>query len=580
LSDALLSSGIMLLALAMFVSDRIRPDAVALIVLLLSWVTGLLTLDEALDGFSSSAVLTVAAVLVVGRAMEFTGAGATLTRWMVPNVRFFTIRLAGVLAMGALLSAFMNNIAALVITMPPALAIAREHKLPPGAVLMPLSFVTILGGMTTLIGTPANLILSSVREDALGAPFGMFDMTQVGAAVTAAGLVYLLLIGWRLAPRRQPEGAAETRRSVLVYELGLQMGASLGKTTVASVRARLRKAGAVLLAVLRDGQRARLEGEARLDPSDRVLVMSRDDPWRIAEPAGLIADDPWEHIPHLVTVRVSVIHGSSLIGQSYRAVEARTGGRVRVIAGGPRPAREKLPLAALVIQAGDQLYLQGPPEEVGELVRRARLLEIDRRAPAVKAGRPAALVGAIYGTALVVATLFGVSVAACFIAAALAICLLRLLPADEAYRAIDLPVLVLIAALIPIGRAFDEAGGTAAVADAISWGLEGAPLFVMLAVICSASMLLSIFLNNVATALVMGQVGVNLAASLGISPDAALLAVLVGSSCDFLTPIGHHNNLLVMRPGGYRFRDYPKVGAPLSLITVLITAAVLSRAYG
>lgn len=579
MSDAFLSSAIMLLALGMFVSDRIRPDAVALIVLLLSWVTGLLSIDDALAGFASSAVLTVAAVLVVGRAMEYTGAGATLTRWMVPNVRFFTVRLAGVLAMGCLLSAFMNNIAALVITMPPALAVAREHKLPPGAVLMPLAFVTILGGMTTLIGTPANLILSSVREDALGEPFGMFDMTEVGAAVAVAGLIYLVVIGWRLAPRRTPEGAADTRASVLVYELGLPIGASQGRTTVATVRAALRQAGAVLLAIFRDGRRARLETHSLLDPGDRVLVMSREEPWGVAGRAGLIPDATWDEIPDLVTVLVMVVHGSSLIGEGYRAVEAQTGGKVRVIAGGPRPAREKRPLASLAIHAGDQLFLQGPAEAVGELIRHGRLVEIDRKAPAVRAGRPAALVGAIYGTALVIATLFGVSVAACFIAAALAICLLRLLPADEAYRSIDLPVLVLIAALIPIGRAFDEAGGTAVVADVISWGLSGSPLFLMVAVICTVSMLLSIFLNNVATALVMGQVGVNLAASLGISPDAALLAVLVGSSCDFLTPIGHHNNLLVMRPGGYRFRDYPRVGAPLSVITVLITAYVLSTAY-
>ncbi len=579
MSDAFLSSAILLLALVMFVSDRIRPDAVALIVLLLAWVTGLLSLDAALDGFSSSAVLTVAAVLVIGRAMEFTGAGATLTRWFVPKVRFFTVQLAGVLAMGALLSAFMNNIAALVITMPPALAIAREHKMPPGAVLMPLAFMTILGGMTTLIGTPANLILSSVREDALGEPFGMFDMTEVGAAVAVMGLLYLALIGWRLTPRRALGGDSASRPSVMVYELGLPIGASQGRTTTATVRTRLREAGAVLLAVFRDGRRARLEPHAMLDPTDRLLVMSREDPWRIAAPAGLIPDDPWEEIANLVTVRVSVVHGSSLIGEGYRSIEAQTEGKVRVIAGGPRPAREKSPLASLTIQAGDQLFLQGPAEEIGRLIRRGRLIEIDRRAAIVRAGRPAALVGAIYAAALAVATLFGVSITACFIAAALAICLLRLLPADEAYRSIDLPVLVLIAALIPIGRAFDEAGGTGAVADAIGWALSGAPLFIMLAAICTVSMLLSIFLNNVATALVMGQVGVQLAESLGISPDAALLAVLVGSSCDFLTPIGHHNNLLVMRPGGYRFSDYPKVGAPLSVMTVLITAWVLSRAY-
>lgn len=571
---------IMLLALGLFVSDRIRPDAVALLVLLLAWVTGLLSLDEALRGFASSAVITVAAVLVIGRAMEFTGAAAMLTRWMVPNIRFLTIRLAGLLAMGALLSAFMNNIAALVITMPAAFAIAREHKLPPGAILMPLSFATILGGMTTLIGTPANLILSSVREDTLGAPFGMFDMTRVGGAVAVAGLLYLVLIGWRLAPRRAPEGAADVRKPVLVFELGLPIGAIQGRTTMASVRAALRGSGGVLLAVFRDGDRVRLEGDALLHHDDRLLVMGRNEPWELAGRAGLIPAAAWEDVPDLTTAHVSVIHGSSLIGEGYGAIERRSGGRIRVIAAGPRAAKEKRPLASMTVESGDQLFLQGPGDALGTMIRRSRLLEIDRRCLPVRAGRPAALVGAVYAAALALATLFGLPIAACFLAAALAICLLRLLPADEAYRAIDLPVLVLIAAMIPIGRAFDDAGGTAAIGQAIGAILSGSPLFLIAAMICTVSMLLSIFLNNVATALVMGQVGVTAAAALGVSPDAVLLAVLVGSSCDFLTPIGHHNNLLVMRPGGYRFRDYPRVGAPLALLTVVVTAWVIAGAYG
>lgn len=141
-------------------------------------------------------------------------------------------------------------------------------------------------------------------------------------------------------------------------------------------------------------------------------------------------------------------------------------------------------------------------------------------------------------------------------------------------------MLVLIAAMIPVGRAFEQSGGSDRIADFLQFALAGAPLFVMLAAICALTMLLSIFLNNVATALIMAQVGVEAATRLGIHPDAALLAVLIGSSCDFLTPIGHQNNLLVLRPGNYRFRDYPKVGAPLSLIAVLLTAWVLSRVYG
>jgi di/tricarboxylate transporter len=579
MSDAFLSTAIMVLALLLFITDRIRPDAVALLILLITWGSGLLTLDEALAGFGSQAVVVVAAVLVVGRAVEFSGAAQAMTRMFVPRVRFASVRIGGVLLMGAALSAFMNNIAALAITMPIALAVAREHKLPPGAVLMPLSFATILGGMTTLIGTPANLIVSSVREDRTGEPFGMFDMTPVGAAVTGAGLLYLLIIGWRLAPRRDAASVEEGAKRLYVFELALPIGAARGQVRLPGIRQSLRGAGAVLLAVLRGGERVRVEGDTMLGHDDRLLVMSRDKPWEVAARTSLfsdVSDDP----PGTVTAHVSVIHGSSLIGQDYGAIAARTGGEVEFVAAGPRAARVKAPLANNLIEAGDQLFLRGTPEALSQLIRRSRLLEVGRQAAPVRPGKAAALVVGIYAAAVALSTVFGLPTTATFVAAALAICLLRLLPAEEAYRSVDLPVIVLIAAMIPVGRAFEESGGSDRIADAMQWALTGTPLFVMLAAICAVTMLLSIFLNNVATALIMAQVGVEAADRLGIDPDAALLAVLIGASCDFLTPIGHQNNLLVLRPGGYRFMDYPKVGAPLSVLAVLLTAFVLSRAYG
>ncbi len=564
MSDAFLSTAIMLLALAMFVSDRIRPDAVALIVLLLAWLTGLVSLEEALAGFGSPAVLIVAAVLVVGRAVEYTGAAQAMTGLFVPKTRFVTVRIGGVLLMGAILSAFMNNIAALAITMPIALNVARDHKLPAGAVLMPLAFATILGGITTLIGTPANLIISSVREDRVGTPFGMFDMTPTAGVAAAIGLIYLMVIGWRLAPHRAGGADAKVAPSVLVFELGLPMAASQGRMRLAGMRRDLRNAGAALLAVIRSGERASLDKDALLFAQDRLLVMSRDYPWEVAERTGLFAAMAAERA-NSVTAHVSVVHGSSLIGQDYGAIEARTDGAVEFVAGGPRPARLKRPLDTNLIEAGDQLYLRGSAEAVGRLILQARLLEVGRQAAPVRAGKPAALVIAIYGIAVLVSALLGVQTTAAFITAALAICLLRLLPADEAYRAIDIPVLVLLAGMIPVGRAFNEAGGSDAIAGAMGWALSGSPLFLVLLVILTATMLLSVFLNNVATALVMAQVGIEAAAALGINPDAALLAVLIGASCDFLTPIGHQNNMIVMRPGNYRFMDYPKVGAPMSL---------------
>lgn len=578
MSDAYLSTGLMVLALLLFVSDRIRPDAVALIILLLAWITGLVTFEEALSGFGSPAVVIVAAVLVIGRAVELSGAAQAMTSWLVPSSRFFPLRLAGLLLMGALLSAFMNNIAALAITMPIAITVAREHKLPPGAVLMPLSFATILGGTTTLIGTPANLIISSVREDRVGEAFGMFDMTAAAGTVTLAGLLYLALIGWRLAPRRAGNSEALQRPRVLAFELGLPMDASRGRTTLADVRKRLREGGATLLALFRDGHRARIDPDRPVFADDRLLVMSREVPWDVARKAQLIpalGDEPAD----MVLARVSIAHGSSLQGESYDAVAEQSGGEVQFVAAGPRAIRLRNLLALNRIEPGDQLYIRGTPEGLGRLIRSARLLEIDRESGPIRPGKPAVAVLAIYAAAVLMSAVFDVPTTASFLMAALALCMARLIPADEAYRAVDLSVIVLIAAMIPVGREFNEAGGSDAIAAALSWLLSGTPLFITIFVLCGATMLLSAFLNNVATAIVMSQVGIEAAAGLGIHPDAALIAVLIGCSCDFLTPIGHQNNMLVMGPGGYRFRDYPKVGAPLSLLVVVATALVISNLY-
>lgn len=576
MSPALLSSALMALALILFITDRIRPDAVALIILLLAWITGLVSFEEALAGFASPAVLIVAAVLVVGRAVELTGAAQAMTSWLVPNSRFATVRIAGLLLMGMGLSAFMNNIAALAITMPIAVSVAREHKLPPGAILMPLSFATLLGGITTLVGTPANLIISSVREDRLGAGFGMFDMTPVAGLVALAGVIYLAVIGWRTTPRR-PGNTVVARPRLFVFELAPPIGASLGHLRLHDVRRALRGAGATLLAPIRGGDRARLAADAMVHADDRLLVMSREPPWAVAPRAGLFSEHV-EQDSRSAMAHVSVVHGSPLIGRSYEALAELSDGEIAFIAAGPRAAQLRQPLARNAIQSGDQLYLRGSAEALARLIRAQRLLEIDREAGPVRPGRHALMVVGIYAAAVLAATLAGLPTTACFMIAALAICMMRLIPADEAYRAIDLPVIVLLAAMIPIGREFNNAGGSEAIAATLDWLLGGLPLFWTLMALGAITMLATIFLNNVATAIVMAQVGIEAALRLGIDPDAALLIVLIGCSCDFLSPVGHQNNMLVMRPGNYRFLDYPRVGAPLSLI-VLVTSALLLTSF-
>lgn len=579
MSPAILSSAIMGLALILFISDRIRPDGVALIVLLLAWVTGLVSFEEALAGFASPAVLIVAAVLVVGRAVELTGAARVMTSWLVPRTRFVSIRIAGVLLMGALLSAFMNNIAALAITMPVAVAVAREHKLPDSAVLMALAFATILGGITTLVGTPANLIISSVRQDRLGEGFGMFDMTPAAAVVALVGILYLAVIGWRITPRRSNPADAELNQRIFVFELTPPMAAFQGSLLLSDARRGVRKAGASLLTIVRGGARTRLEANARIHHDDRILVMSRTPPWEVAPRADLFSDLA-SHDASVQLAHVSVMFGSPLIGEPYAAIDARSAGAVEFVAAGPRAARLRSPLDTNRIESGDQLYLRGSPEALALLVRSARLLEIDRETGPVRPGRHAMLTVGIYAVAVLAATLFGVPTTGAFLMAAVAICLLRLIPADEAYRAIDLPVIVLLAAMIPVGREFNDAGGSDVIAQTFATALAGAPLALTLFALGLATMILTVFLNNVATAIVMGQVGIAVATALGIPVDAALITVLIGCSCDFLTPIGHQNNLMVMRPGNYRFTDYARVGAPLCVITIGGAALILSRIYG
>ncbi|CAA9492362.1 MAG: TrkA-C domain protein [uncultured Sphingomonadaceae bacterium] len=572
---AALSGVILVATLALFASERVRHDLVALAALFACLLAGLVPVEEALLGFADPAVLTVAAVLVVGRAVELSGAAALVAAKLAPERAPFPVQLGAVLLTGAVLSAFMNNIAALVITMPIAAEVGRRTGRGPAATLMPLAFATILGGMTTLIGTPANLILSSVREDRLGEPFGFFQMSPVGTAVAAAGLAYMATLGWRLIPRRDA-AEREAVRPWRVFELEVPHGATIAAGALAPG---LRRAGARALALFRDG--ARQAPGATPAGGDRLLLLSRVARERVAGVLGLREpEDSWNdrggRDEAEETARVVVAHGSLLEGQGYDAVLHRSDGELRVVAAGPRAARERKPLSTMRIRAGDQLYVRGAPAALARFAIRARLLEVDRHDPSLlrQGGRTAAAVG-IFAAAIGAVVVGGVSTALAFLAAAALLAALRLLPSADVYRAIDWPIVVLLAAMIPVGRSFETSGAAALVAEVLGGVLGGAPLVPVIAALCALTLLLSMFLNNVATAIIMGPLAIDLAGLLGVDPDKLLLAVLIGASSDFLTPIGHQNNLLVMTPGGYRFTDYARVGALLTILVIGVTAFFL-----
>lgn len=573
LPPPLVSALILVAALGLFISGRLRHDLIALITLFACLATGLVRPSDALKGFSDPAVIAVASVLVVGRALELSGLAARLARLALPRDGAFSVQLAILMLIGAVLSAFVNNIAALVICMPLATELARNQKRSAGAVLMPLSFATILGGMTTLIGTPANMILSSVRQETLGKGFGFFAMTTPGVAVCAAGLVYLALIGWRLLPQRL--GGRSERKPWRVAELQLTEAVILSRAAVSRA---LRKTTTRLLALIRRDHAIAWPQDDRLKRADKLLVLTRARPQEAAQalPCAVIAPTP---DPEDVTARMVVSHGSGLVGGFYDAIDQRGGGSVRLTGMGPRRALQRQSLSSLTFQTGDQLFLSGAPEDIAAFAARERLLEIDRSDPAPMQWRSAVATLGVFVAAVIAVVAFRAPPALSFLAAAAAMSALRLISPCEIYKSIDWSIIVLLAAMIPVGASFEDSGAARLVAQTAAQALTGAPLVVVLMAVCAMTLLLSIMLNNVATALIMGPLAIQLAELLRVAPDAILFAVLIGASSDFLTPIGHQNNLLVMGPGGYRFSDYARAGAGLSLIVIVVSAVVLAALY-
>lgn len=574
-SPPLLCGIILITSLTLFIWGKVRHDLIALTALFASLLTGIVKPDDALTGFADPAVIAVASVLLVGRALQMSGVAGWVAKSVIPEKAGFTVRLTMLLLAGTFLAGFMNHIAALVICMPLATEVARQSKKRPGAVLMPLSFSTMIGGMTTLIATPPNMILSSVRQKLLGQPFGFFTMTPVGVAVCITGLAYLILLGWRLLPQRKGGELAETS-PWRVLELPVDARKTLVREEIAR---QLRKTQTRVLNVLRGDRPIKWPRSNRFKSGDRLLLLSRSLPAEIRESVDWNRGKETARPGH-VTARMMVTHTSPLVGRTHDSVKTRSDGQLEVTAAGPRAATFRCPLANVRIDSGDQLFVSGPPDTLATFAAREKLLEIDRSDSIPVNLKTAIQTVAVFALAIFAVIVLRVEPALSFLAAAAVIAALRLIPKDDIYTSVDWSIIVLLAAMIPVGGSFQTTGAADIVASQVGHLMVSFPLPLAIGTMCALTLCLTILLNNVATAVIMGPLAVQLAHLLHVNPDAMLLAVLVGTSCDFLTPIGHQNNLLIMGPGGYRFGDYSRVGAIMSILVIATTAIVLSIQYG
>ena len=620
--DQIIILAILVATVALFLWGRFRHDLVAVTALLACVLFGLVPGREAFEGFGHPAVITVACVLILSRALQVTGAVDLVTDRVLPKGASAWAGTSALVILGAFLSAFMNNVGALALLMPVAVQLGQRHGLPPGQVLMPLAFGSILGGMTTLIGTPPNLIVSGFRADAGLGSFGMFDFTPVGLAVAAVGTAFILLVGRWLIPVRERSDLEDFDVGEYLTEARVQNGSKAVGLRFAEVERRIDDSGAQIVSLIRNEQRIRQpHGNLKLRDADILLIEAEpkslitalnqldikleedkqrpsvpvdenkdeEDADRRAKPAGQddgqnggkkgyekkSGEKKSDEDEDITLMEIVVMPISSAIGRSARSLQLRSRFAINLLAVSRQGRRTTARLRTLQFRPGDVLLMQGPRETLLEFATNHGCVPLADRSLRIPKPRQALIAGLVM-LAAVVGAAFGLMPAAItFAAGAVALAATRVIPPRKIYDAIDWPVIVLLGALIPVAGAMATTGTADLLAGLLLEHASFGSTVLALALMLVVTMTLSDFMNNAATAAVMCPIAISAAGSLDVSPDPFLMAVAVGASCAFLTPIGHQNNTLILGPGGFRFGDYWRLGLPLEVIVVLVSVPMI-----
>ncbi len=598
--DQTLILAILAAMIAMFLWGRWRHDMVALGALLASVALGLVDPGAAFAGFGHPAVITVACVLVLSRGLQTSGAVDVLARRLLPAEAGTTTSLAALVGLGALMSGFMNNVGALALLMPVGVQMATRLGLPPGRVLMPLSFGTILGGMTTLIGTPPNLIVSGFRQGMGGEGFGMFAYAPVGASVAAAGVTLVALAGWRLVPARREAGEARFDTGAYLTEARVPDKARAAGMSLREIEEALRDADAQVTGLVRNEVRLTAPHGGRRVAAGDVLVIEAEAEalTEVLSTLGLTleataqkadaedddkADDKAKEKSgdkaadaDAPALREFVVRPeSAIVGRSATNLRLRTRYGLNLLAVSREGAQSRARLRTLRFRPGDLLLMQGPPEALAGFAADTGCVPLAGRDLRLFDRRQALIATLIMAAAVGVAALGLAPAAIAFAGGVLASMALGTVPPRAVYDAIDWPVIVLLAALLPVAGAMEATGAAGLLADVLLETVAGGDAVAALVVIMVVTMFLSDVMNNAATAAVMCPIAIGAAQALDVNADTLLMAVAVGASCAFLTPIGHQNNTLILGPGGFRFGDYWRLGLPLEALIVALATPLL-----
>ncbi len=654
--DQILILSILMITILLFVFGKWRHDVVALLSLTACVAVGIVPSEAAFLGFSHPAVITVACVLVMSYSLQRTGAIDVVANKLAPRATSPTLTIAALTGLAALMSAFMNNVGAMALLMPVAIQLANRLKIAPGQVLMPVAFGAILGGMTTLIGTPPNLIVAGFRAEYADQGFGIFAFTPVGLAVAFAGVVFLALVGWRLVPVRQRMDAASFDTGRYLTEVKVVQGGKAEGMTIWSLEQAIDDSDGQLLGMVRDGEKVITpHWNKTLKAGD--LLMFEAEPEKLSQllsafglqllenvrpgskkdhvlgtvisvelelervPHGWLPVQPHIEVPmpavgahwfdrrvtvssertlrgfqvgmrdpstptttesdrgsdsrEIVLVEMVVLPNAKIIHHTAQDLELRSRFGLNLLAISRKGKHSVQRLRRTRISAGDVILMQGEPERLASFASQFGCVPLAERTIRVPSRKRALMASGIMLLAVLGAALGLMPAALSFGGGVVALMVLRLIPLRQLYESIDWSIVVLLAALIPVAGAMSTTGTADWIANGMLHYVAQGHTLVALAVILILSMTLSDFMNNAATAAVMCPVALSAAGQLGVNPDAFLMAVAVGASCSFLTPIGHQNNTMILGPGGFRFGDYWKLGLPMEILVFVIAMFML-----
>lgn len=582
--DMLIVFGTLLLAAILFATGKVRYDIVALIALLIVTITGIVDPVDAFLGFGHPAVITVAAVLILSKGLQNSGLIDILTKW-VARVGDGEVRqvfsLTGIVA---ILSGFMNNIGALALMMPVAIRTARKSGRSPSYLLMPIAFGSLLGGMVTLIGTPPNIIIASYRAQNGGSPFLIFDFAYVGVGVAICGILFISLLGWRLIPSRQSPASKEELFSVGDYltEVRVPENSKFAGKMIVDISTAT-EAEIVVVGIMRKTRKIVAPSVYETILENDVLIIRVDSkdlqPLLDATRLELVGKtNISEEVIGSETVGIIeaiVKPDSPILDRTAYSANLRWIHGINLLAVAREGARLRNRLNQIRFRPGDILLLQGKKDALQRALPKIGCLPLAERGLRIGGQKTILLALGIFGVALIISALGIMPIQITFSAAVVLMILTSIVSLRDAYDSVEWPIIILLGAMIPVGQALETSGGAAFIAGSIVSGASTFPPEVTLVLLLIITMFLSDLVNNAASAVLMAPIAIGIAADLGASIDPFLMAVAVGASCAFLTPIGHQSNTLVMGPGGYLFTDYWRMGLILEIIIVIVSVPLI-----